>query len=192
MILELIFAALAAGFSIYVGWSIYDVLGKYERPKVEDGYNDDDEAIEKIKMVVREAQHSVEIFDDGDKIEGGGKSVYDDQGFLDLVAQKLDNGVSFQCLFNSDNKEMGFRERFDDDPKVDILVRRNDGNQRHTVHYKNADKGRMIYLTRHESGSKNRQFKMIDARNNSEDYRKSLHQNLGQHRQALSDFEKVG
>ena len=191
MLWETIFAAGAAIASIYVGWSIYDVLGKYERPEVEDGYNDDDEAIENIKMVVREARHSVEIFDDGDKIEGG-KSVYDNQGFLDLVSQKLAVGVSFQCLFNSDNGDMGFRKRFDGNPRVDILVKRSPGNREHTVHYKNADKGRMIYLTRHESGSKSRQFKMIDARDTSDDYRKSLNQNLELHRQALSDFEKVG
>ena len=186
------FAAIMIGCVIYISVSLYDTFENYERPLITSGSNDDADAKDHIKQVVMAAKTSVEIFDDGDKIKEG-ESVYDDREFLELVDEKLDEGVRFLCLFNSDNPKMAFRERFDNDKRrIDIRVRKMPSSGRSSIHYRNADSGRMIYLTNHQPHSKNRRFKMIDASEMGEEHCRHLDQNLNEWRQNESDFSKVG
>lgn len=189
MIFEIILTAVVVGCVVYISKGIYDSFENYERPWITKGFNDDFEAICHIKEVVKAAIHRVEIFDDGDKVAGG-KSVYDDQEFLDLVSQKVQQKVHFLCLFNSDNPDMAFRKKFDQDDHVEIRIRKRPVASSN-VHYKNADKGRMAYLTIHQPHSAKRRFKMIDARHMSDEYRQSLDQILNEWRQSKSDFQKV-
>ena len=177
--------------TIYIGKGIYDVFANYQRPKVTKGPNDDDDAKCYIKEVIGAAENRVEIFDDGDKVQDG-ESVYDDEEFLTLVGNKLDGGVQFRCLFNSDNPKMAFRSRFDSDSRIDIRVRKTDSPATSTIHYRNVDAGSMIYLTDHMPHSKDRRFKMIDARHMSDEYRQSLDENLDEWRQDEAQFRKVG
>ena len=124
--------------------------------------NDDDSVVCNFIELLDEASTSMILYDDGNDMDG---SVYNDGRVIDAVRSKLRTNPDFElrCLFNC-NDDVKFRKEFANEPQVDIRTRRDMGRER-KVHYKIIDGGTKAYLSRHELGSNQRRFKIVDCSN---------------------------
>lgn len=124
------------------------------------GINDDDSAASSFVAMLGEAQESMIVYDDGDNIEG---SLYNDRRAIDAVRSKLQANPAFKlrCLFNCDDR-LAFQQELESEPQVDIRIR--SGNApANAVHYKIIDGGEKAYLSRHDLGSRERRFRIVDC-----------------------------
>ncbi len=130
--------------------------------------NDDDSVVSNFIELLGEARTSMILYDDGNDMAG---SVYNDSRVIDAVRSKLRSNPDFElrCLFNCD-EDVKFRREFSNEPQVDIRTRCDVGRER-KVHYKIIDGGIKAYLSRHELGSSQRRFKIIDCTNVSKRHR---------------------
>lgn len=130
--------------------------------------NDDDSAVTNFIELLDEARTSMILYDDGNDMAG---SVYNDSRVIDAVRSKLRFNPDFElrCLFNCD-EGVKFRKEFTDEPQVEIRTRSDVGRER-KVHYKIIDGGVKAYLSRHELGSIQRRFKIVDCTNVSKRHR---------------------
>ena len=115
-----------------------------------------------------EARTSMVLYDDGNDMDG---SVYNDTRVIDAVRRKLRSNPDFglRCLFNCDD-DVKFRKEFAHEPQVDIRTRSDVGRERKT-HYKIIDGGTKALLSRHEWGSRQRKYKIVDCTNLSKRHR---------------------
>ena len=121
--------------------------------------NDNDKAVQHFIGLLDEAKEKMTIYDDGNDTDG---AAYKDTRVIDAVRRKLDQNPDFemQCFFNyADNSP--FMEAFGNHPQVDI--RTGDGLGARDIHYKIIDDGKKAYLSRHDLGDSNRNFKQIDC-----------------------------
>ena len=130
--------------------------------------NDDDSVVSNFIELLDEARTSMIVYDDGNDMAG---SVYNDSRVIDAVGRKLRSNPDFElrCLFNCDD-DVQFRKEFADAPQVDIRTR-SDKDRERKVHYKIIDGGMKAYLSRHELGSSQRRFKIVDCTNVSKRHR---------------------
>ena len=124
--------------------------------------NDDDRAIVRFTELLEQAHSKMTVYDDGNKMDG---SIYMNEEVVDAVKKKLDNelGFTMHCYFNYDENDTLFRQTFDDHDRVDIRTRPNEDARPNDTHYKIIDDGRMAYLSRHDDGSSEREFQVIDC-----------------------------
>ena len=132
--------------------------------------NDDESTKAKFKELLREAQRSMMIYDDGDTVAD---SIYMDEKITEAVRQKLENNSDFrmQCLFNFDEPDLLFRNAFADYAAQVEIKTRDRTKPRLAIHYKIIDDGIKAYLSRHLPGSSKRRFKIVDCTNVSESNR---------------------
>ena len=141
--------------------------------------NDDDSVAGHFIELLDEAQTSMILYDDGNNMDG---SVYNDPQVIDAVRRKLRGNPDFrlQCLFNC-NEDVRFRTEFANDPQVEIRTR-NDTDSGGGVHYKIIDRGMKAYLSRHERGSRERIYKIVDCTTVSKRHRSRVADSiLGRH-----------
>ena len=125
--------------------------------------NDDDATVKTFLDLLEKAKRSMVIYDDGDKVAG---SIYDNDDVLAKVAAKLKKSPAFkiQCCFDCDDATLGFRERFEGNSQVSIETLGYAKEDRpDDVHYKIIDDGQKACLSRHDLGSEERRFKVIDC-----------------------------
>lgn len=124
------------------------------------GINDDDSAVRSFVAMLGEAQESMIVYDDGDNVEG---SLYNDRRAIDAVRGKLQANPAFklQCLFNCDD-HLAFRRELEMEPQVDIRIHSR-SVPASAVHYKIIDGGAQAYLSRHDLGSHERRFRIVDC-----------------------------
>lgn len=122
--------------------------------------NDDDSAATSFVAMLDEARESMIVYDDGDNIEG---SLYSDRRAIDAVRGKLRVNPTFklQCLFNCDD-HLAFQQELEGEPQVDIRIRSGSASA-NAVHYKIIDGGEKAYLSRHDLGSRERRFRIVDC-----------------------------
>ena len=122
--------------------------------------NDDESAVGSFVAMVGEARESMIVYDDGDDIDG---SLYNDRRAIDAVRGKLQVNPAFrlQCLFNCDD-HLAFQRELGSEPRVDIRIR-SESVPASAVHYKIIDGGAKAYLSRHDLGSKERRFRLVDC-----------------------------
>ena len=125
--------------------------------KLDVGRNSDAFASEVFVRLLGEAQESMLVCDDGNKMD---VSVYEDDSVVDAVRTKLNSYPEFKmyCLF-SDTEETKFLRAFNDEPRVRIKS----GVRRRPVHYKIIDGGRSGYLSRHAHGETQRSYKLYEG-----------------------------
>ena len=133
--------------------------------------NDEDSVVSNFIELLDEARTSMILYDDGNDMDG---SVYNDSRVIDAVHRKLRSNPDFglQCLFNSDD-DVKFRKEFAHEPQVDIRTRSDVGRERKT-HYKIIDGGSKALLSRHEWGSRQRKYKIVDCTNLSKRHRRRV------------------
>ena len=124
--------------------------------------NDNSSVVSNFVELLNEASSSMILYDDGDDTDG---AVFNDSRVVDAVRRKLQSTPDFElrCLFNC-NDDVRFRKELANEPQVDIRTRCNMGHERKT-HYKIIDGGVKAYLSRHELGSNQRRFKIVDCSN---------------------------
>ena len=175
-----------------VGWVVYHVfdLALLTLTETFRGINDNEEAIGWIREVVSQAEEKVEIFDDGDDFE---ESVYNDSGFIDMIHNKVNENknLTVLCLFNEDSPRLKFRQEFKGNTRVDIRVL-SEGSPPGHCHYKIIDDGKMAYLSEHEAGSRDRQYRVIDTASGFRKWKRSeINSILDERRQDETLFEQV-
>ena len=124
--------------------------------------NDDDVALKNIIDLLEEAKEEIEIYDDGNQIEG---SPYDDGALIEAVENKLGDNKNFKivCFFNSSDR-LTFKERFQNNKQVDIHIRENESPPRYDTHYKIIDCGRKACLSEHDpDDSAKRSYRIFDC-----------------------------
>lgn len=138
--------------TIYRGWAFLQVSTTSDS-------NSDEAAVEHFKALLREAERSMVVHDDGNKMAG---SIYENEEIIDAVRQKLTNNEHFRlaCHFNCDGNR--FTEELRQCPGVEIRIGHGERPE-DDVHYKMIDCGRKAHLSRHEFNSKERRYKVIDC-----------------------------
>ena len=133
--------------------------------------NDDDSVVRNFIELLDEARNSMILYDDGKNIDG---SVYNDRRVIDAVRSKLRVNPDFklQCLFDC-NDDVGFHKEFANEPQVEIRTR-NDTDSGGGVRYKIIDRGMKAYLSRHERGSRERIYKIVDCTTVSKRHRRRV------------------
>ena len=128
----------------------------------------DNSVVTNFIELLDQARTSMIVYDDGNDMDG---AVYNDTRVIDAVRSKLQSNPDFElkCLFNC-NDDAKFRKAFRGEPRVDIRTRSDVRPERKT-HYKIIDGGLKAYLSRHELGSSQRRFKIVDCTNVSKRHR---------------------
>lgn len=129
--------------------------------------NTDVSTKERFLELLKAAEHSMVIYDDGNKMAD---SIYADPSILGELKKKLDENPSFrlQCLFNFPDPDLPFRKEFSGNPRVEIRTR----NSRFPIHYKIFDDGDRAYLSKHAPGESKRQFRVVDCTKVPQKHRK--------------------
>ena len=122
------------------------------------GENTDTTTKQHFLDLLEEAEHTMVIYDDGNKMAS---SIYADQDILEALKKKLQEYPDFQvqCLFNFPDPDLPFRREFSQVPSVEIRTR----SSRFPIHYKIIDDGDRAYLSRHDPGESKRQFRTVDC-----------------------------
>lgn len=128
------------------------------------GENDDKQALESILWLIAEAQESLEIFDDGNEMDG---SIYQEASLTNAIREKLAKTPSFRvvCYFNEE-EELLFHEAFKDEDRVRIFpgLEPHPKNRPSEVHYKIVDGGRIGYVSQHGYSGSIREYQQWDCR----------------------------
>lgn len=153
----IVFAAVSTCFIVWLLNRGFQFLYVRTTPS---GINDDDSAVRSFVAMIGEARESMIVYDDGDNVEG---SLYNDRRSIDAVRGKLQANPAFklQCLFNCD-EHLAFQQELESEPQVDIRIHSR-SVPASEVHYKIIDGGAKAYLSRHDLGSKERRFRMVDC-----------------------------
>ncbi len=161
----------------FLGCMVYWVVGLYRFDQLKRvrsspvQMNDDESTKATFKAFLEEAQSSMDIYDDGDNVDG---SIYMNEEITGLVKRKLEDNPDFRirCLFNFDEPNLLFRRAFKGfTPQLEIKTR-DRSKPRLDIHYKIIDDGAKAYLARHDPGSRNRLFRIVDCTTVSESNRK--------------------
>lgn len=129
---------------------------------VQSGGNDDDAATQMFLRVLRTAEKTLHVHDDGDK---GNGSIYDDDDVVQAVRRQLEDRPELQirCLFNDKANLKLVRELRVEYPDRFTVYYLSGPRPIGDVHYKIADGGVMGYLSSHEHGQPERNFKLLDC-----------------------------
>ena len=120
------------------------------------GRNDNDRAIEHFIKLVGDAQDTMVVCDDGNKMKG---SIYENDQVIETVQIKLKANPHFtmRCVFSSPDKTK-YREAFGGEDRVQIR-----NGPRRNVHYKIIDDGASGYLSRHPLGGEDRSYRLYET-----------------------------
>jgi len=164
LILLVVAAMLPAGLvffrDITKQWRLQDQM---RRVTVYRGVNDDLFAKGLFLDLLSAAKEDLEIFDDGNKMEG---SIYMDEEIVQAVKQKLESLPRFRmrCFFN-DNEETLFKRKLSSNPAIDIRYASKEYRPLIEKHYKIVDGGLLVYVSKHERGGRERDYEFYNCRN---------------------------
>ena len=146
-------------------WNSYMQAARLSLVKTESGENNNTQAKDDFLYLISEAQHSIEVFDDGDTDK---ESVYQDHDIVAAIQGKLTSIEDFTvvCHFNNPVTDLWFAQQLAKYERVTIHPGIQSGSQRpdDQVHYKIADGGRLAYLSQHGYGEGERNFRRVDCR----------------------------
>ena len=164
-------AAFFTACTVIIVWVLHRALLYLDVKVTPVQVNDDDSVVSNFIELLDEAHTSMILHDDGNNMDG---SVYNDRRVIDAVRGKLRVNPDFklQCLFNC-NEDVRFRKEFANEPQVEIRTRTVTGSVG-GVHYKIIDGGVKAYLSRHERGSRDRIYKIVDCTNVSKRHRSRI------------------
>lgn len=112
--------------------------------------------------LLREADRSMIVYDDGDKVDD---SIYDDRRVVDSMKKKLQDDPNFliRCVFNFNEPNLLFRREAQSlGSRVQIRIR-NPSDPAILIHYKMIDGGLKAYLSRHNSGETQRRYRIVNC-----------------------------
>lgn len=140
--------------TIYRGWAFLQVTTTSDS-------NSDEAAVEQFVALLDEAETSMVVHDDGNKMDG---SIYESETVIDAVRKKIAKHRDFRlaCHFNFGGTR--FTEELARCPAVRIRTGQGD-RPADDVHYKIIDCGRKAHLSSHRFNSKERRYKVIDCGN---------------------------
>ena len=152
--------AIVAGTAFAVGWCWYGVVSVQAAMMTfaEEGVNDEDVAKSVFLRLLNEAREEMVIYDDGNAAPN---SIYEDIEVVQTLRDRLDDVQELQitCLFNFQGDTL-FRREFEGHRRVKI----SQSLDRHDLHFKIIDGGRMGYVSRHQLGVEHRPYKSWDLR----------------------------
>ena len=165
----IVYTLLAAGLiaNLVFAWKFFRALirsAKVSGVVATAGENDDVGALNSVLWLIDEANDSLEIFDDGNKMTD---SIYEQQGLVDTLREKFDTHPDFRvtCLFNDPARDLLFRQAFADHPQVEIFAGLDpDRGPQKEVHYKIVDGGRIGYVSQHGYLESERRYQQWDCR----------------------------
>ncbi len=125
--------------------------------------NSDEDAVSMFINLIRLARDQIEVFDDGNKMEG---SIYETQEVVNALARKLKENKQFKArfFFNADD-ELLLRRELEDHERVEIYAGAGAGRPDDETHYKIIDDGLIAHLSNHVYGAGERTFEVLDCRN---------------------------
>ena len=140
--------------TIYRGWAFLQVSTTSDS-------NSDEAAVEQFVALLDEAETSMVVHDDGNKMDG---SIYESDTVIDAVREKIAKHKDFRlsCHFNFGGTR--FTDELAGCPAVRIRTGQGD-RPADDVHYKIIDCGRKAHLSSHRFNSKERRYKVIDCGN---------------------------
>lgn len=128
--------------------------------RVERGINDPEAAKANFRRILHAAQSELLIFDDGDASDC---SLYQDKELVDEIHNVLKvSSIKMRCLFTFDDELLLTQTLLSSSDNIDFGVRITN-QPREEVHFKIADSGMLVYLTRHEKGACKRPFTLINC-----------------------------
>ena len=126
--------------------------------------NSDEDAVSMFINLIRLAKDQIEVFDDGNKMEG---SMYESEDVVNELVRKLKDNDQFKArfFFNTD-EELLLRRELEDHERVEIYVGAVPGAGRpeDETHYKIIDNGLIAHLSNHVYGAGERTFEVLDCR----------------------------
>lgn len=127
--------------------------------RVERGTNDSESAKANFLRVLRATENDLTIYDDGDASDC---SLYQDRKVVDEVLGFLQEHpkVKVRCLFTCDEDLLLTRTLTSSGFDFDVRIT---GKPRDDNHFKIADSGNMMYLTRHQKGACERDYRLLDC-----------------------------
>ena len=130
--------------------------------RIEGGRNDDESAAQMFIRILKMAKKTLVVHDDGDK---GIRSIYEDDNVIQAVRRQLDTHERLQikCLFNDRADLKLVREIRAAYPDRFTALYLSGTRPVDDVHYKIADNGVIGYLSSHEHGQPERNFKLLDC-----------------------------
>lgn len=130
--------------------------------------NSNASAVRHFREVAVNSTDSLIIHDDGNNAP---ESVYNDEGAIAVIEQRLKSGVKIRCVFATREELMmvtklhtysGFEVRYlNEEPPFN-------------AHFKIADMGKMAYLSKHPFGSIEREYEMFNCSKSTERVREEL------------------
>ena len=125
--------------------------------------NSDEGAVSMFISLIRLAKERIEVFDDGNKMEG---SIYESEDVVNELVRKLEENEQFEArfFFNADD-ELLLRRKLEDHERVEIYVGAGAGRPDNETHYKIIDNGLIAHLSNHVYGAGERTFEVLDCRN---------------------------
>ena len=151
-----------AVLAVAVAISIPQLLNAIEvsRTHVIEMSPNSDKSVEVILLnLIKEAQHELVMYDDGDPQDG---SLYESEQVIQALEQKLtDSQFRVDCVLNYPTGKTLFERKLGG--MENVRIRRRAANQS-TIHYKIID-GTKAYISRHRRGQETRNRKVIDCTN---------------------------
>ena len=170
--------------AIAICWWFWDSLNV----KVQDGTNDGDAAASMFIEILKRAESTLVIYDDGNKMSG---SIYESKRVVEAVRKHLkeNKDLVIKCLFNDDDDLALVKTMRDEFPnRFKVWYRRGPGPLS-DVYYEIADGGAVGHISSHEHGQPERRFKLLDCTAAKPRTRRIA---LGKHlEQFEKDIEKV-
>lgn len=125
--------------------------------------NNDEDATAMFINLIRLANDQIEVFDDGNKMEG---SIYENPDVVDELKKKLSENSQFKAyfFFNVDN-DLLLRRQLGDHERVKIHICAGSSRPDDQTHYKIIDNGLIAHLSKHAFGAGERTFEVLDCRN---------------------------
>ena len=154
---EWILLALTAISFLICLYLVISVQGDLRKP-VHARFNSNEQATKMFIDLVKQAQHQIDIHDDGNNFEG---SIYNNQEVMDVLSNKIsEKGIKVRCLFNDPDQQLKLLElaqTLEAQDNIEIWYL-DGGRQEPDTHYKIVDKGRFVHTSRHEHGGIERTF----------------------------------
>lgn len=133
------------------------------RLREEVGENTDDHAVEMFIRLVNNTRRQIVIHDDGDDFE---KSIYNDDNVIAALREQIQrHNIKVRCLFNFKDQPLKLLElaRSSEFKKHIEIWHPKDGRQEPDIHYKIVDGGKLVHLSNHAPGAKERGFRLRKA-----------------------------
>lgn len=162
MTLETAIAIVIVGLGVVPAIVLWARMADSLKMRVQSGSNDDHAAVGAFISVVKAAENTLIVHDDGNKMDG---TVYDDRDAISAIEHQLNRheNLEIRFLFNEQADLDMVRELRAKFPKqVDVRYMPN-GRPQDDIHYKIADDGTVGHLSVHEHAQPERHFKLFDC-----------------------------